>query len=185
VHTRLLSASLQYSTNSSQTPITSLSQTSSARIIDNLLVDIDLGVIKNQQIVEIIESRKTLYAQELPNLRSCLLHDDINVTNILVDDHNTITGILDFDELYYGPIISCIANTAFEFARFSGSVESALEYITFVDEIIRLESDEMKLVKSLLELRNTMFLVYLLRFHGEDFEYVSRHLDLAKAIVSK
>jgi Ser/Thr protein kinase RdoA (MazF antagonist) len=178
----LYNISLRYHGKYEKKQLSNLSETSSAKIIENLVKDMDLSKIKNQDLVNIINDRNTLY-QDIDELELTysLIHDDINITNILLN-HDKISGILDFDELYYGPVVSCAVNTAFEFVRFSNDPTKVFDYLNYFQEKFNLNNADLSIIKNLLLLRNMMFIVYLTRFHGEDFPYISTHLNLIERI---
>lgn len=180
----LYNTSAKYTGKYEKEKLTNLSQTFSAKIIENIANDIDLNKIKNHNLLRDINMRNELYSSLTGlNLTYSLIHDDINITNILIDNGN-ISAILDFDELYYGPVISCVINTAFEFVRFSNNPNIVFGYLKYFQERFTLKADDLAIIKNLLLLRNLMFIVYLTRFHGEDFQYLTNHLNLIERIKS-
>lgn len=180
----LYNVTIKYNGKYTKESLTSLSQTSSAKIIENLIKDINLDELKNYNLVGIINNRNELYSNLTRlDISYSLIHDDINITNVLM--HNgQISAILDFDELYYGPVISCAVNTAFEFVRFRNDPNVVFEYLRYFQERFKLKTDDLLIIKNLLLLRNLMFIVYLTRFHGEDFPHLATHLDLIDKIKS-
>jgi Ser/Thr protein kinase RdoA (MazF antagonist) len=163
-------------------PITNLAQTSTAKIIEELLIDFNVESIKNPKIKKIINSRFLYYKDiEQENLTFSLVHDDINQSNLLFEN-GEISGLLDFDEVYLGPVVSCVVNAAYEFIRFKKLPEYFFVYLHYFETGFSLKPQDIVLVKPLLQLRNILFIVYLTKTFGENFRYVNTHLSLAVKI---
>ena len=112
------------------------------------------------------------------NIIALLRHICKNSSQSIFYSYDKISAILDFDELYYRHVISCVVNTAFEFVRFRNDPAKVFEYLNYFQEKFKLNSDDLSIIKNLLLLRNLMFIVYLARFHGEGFQYLNIHLNL-------
>jgi len=90
---------------------------------------------------------------EMPNLRRCVIHSDANDWNLLVQD-DKISGIIDFDDIVYSPLINELA-IAITYAILGKSkpTEWACHMIKAYNEILPLEKKELELLYYLIAAR--------------------------------
>ncbi len=69
----------------------------------------DISIVKNRSIAEyFLQQFEEHVTPVLPDLRKCIIHNDANDWNFLVNN-GTISGIFDFGDLAYSPLINELA----------------------------------------------------------------------------
>lgn len=73
-----------------------------------------LGAVENAErraIVErVLDRFDERVAPELPKLRSQMIHDDLTLSNVLLDDEHRVSGIVDFGDLTHTALICDLGN---------------------------------------------------------------------------
>ncbi|HPE57611.1 MAG TPA: aminotransferase class III-fold pyridoxal phosphate-dependent enzyme [Bacteroidales bacterium] len=83
---------------------------------------------------------------ELPNLRKCIIHNDANDWNILVNQ-GAVSGIIDFGDVVYAPLIQEVAVAlTYVMTEKKLPLESALPFLTIYHKILPLEVKEIDLL---------------------------------------
>lgn len=90
---------------------------------------------------------------KLPSLRHQIIHNDISFHNTVVKEHDpsTISGIYDFGDMVYAPMIQDLATTAAEIpAGCKDPLARSAEIIAGYDEVMELEECEIELLPNLM-----------------------------------
>jgi Ser/Thr protein kinase RdoA (MazF antagonist) len=81
-------------------------------------------------------------------------HFDYDSENVLSDDEGNVTGILDFDDLQYGPLVMCLAYTLWAVLITSDDIETVRYYVKKYEEIRPLSSEEKKAIPKVMLFRH-------------------------------
>ncbi len=117
----------------------------------------------------------------LPRLRGQVIHNDYNPSNVMVDedDHEQITGILDFGDMVYAPLINDLGvAAAYHLADSDTPLATAAELIGAYHEVLPLEEGEVDLLFDLIATRLTMTVVitgWRAARYPENRDYILRH----------
>jgi 4-aminobutyrate aminotransferase-like enzyme/Ser/Thr protein kinase RdoA (MazF antagonist) len=123
-----------------------------------------------------------------PLLSQCphgMLHGDFNDENILVDDEG-ITGLLDFGDCLYGPLIQDLAVAlAYTLERTDGSIEEARALIDGYERIRALTDTEQTVLFPLAMMRLAIYVVTdaSMRSDGGTDGMRNSHVDTAWAVL--
>lgn len=119
-----------------------------------------LECIPNQNHRMVVEPFIRRFEQEvqprLPTLRWQVIHNDLNPSNVLVDERNpqTLTGIIDFGDLVSCPLIVDVAiATAYHLHHTPGPLEAAIDIVSAYDRVVPLEVREIDLLFDLIATR--------------------------------
>jgi 4-aminobutyrate aminotransferase-like enzyme/Ser/Thr protein kinase RdoA (MazF antagonist) len=100
----------------------------------------------------------------LNGMRCQIIHNDANNRNILVDadDHDRVTGIIDYGDMVYAPLIVDLANAAADSRRqISDKVAMVCDVASGYDAVVPLEAEEIDLLYDLVVARCAQLLVIL------------------------
>jgi len=126
----------------------------------NLHAKFNMG--EQAKIAELIAGLEERIFPAIKNLRHQVIHNDGHSWNILFkskSDHE-ITGIIDFGDMVYAPMINDLAVTAESFARPSGNLITAIGAVAEgFNEIIPLKLAEIELLHDLVTLRGMVSLL--------------------------
>ena len=110
-----------------------------------------------RKLVELTFQRfKTNVKPFLGNCRSQVIHNDITYHNTVVDpqDMTTITGIYDFGDMVYGPLVQDLSNPASEVPAGSGDpLSGSARVIAGFHSVLPLEDLEFRLLPDLMAAR--------------------------------
>ena len=110
----------------------------------------------------------------MQNLRFSIIHGDLNIQNVLTDG-NRITGIIDFGDICYSPLVNEIA-IALSYIMFEKEepVQAAKQVIKGYQSIYPLTEDELKLIYYLIPARLCTSLCNsaALKAKGKDTAYI-------------
>lgn len=121
----------------------------------------------------------------LQKLRSQVIHNDLNYSNVLVDeaDSNRITGIIDFGDVVYAPLINEVGIAATYLLDDSENpLAPAVQFVSAYHEVIALEQAELEILYDLIVTRLVMGIVLAERRakrYPQNREYILRHTSAA------
>lgn len=153
---------------------------------DLLSVDsIDVSKIKNKEVKNFILRAKnfTFDTGELP---IATVQKDIHAANILVKD-DKVSGILDFDDLFYGPIVTGSAFALWDIFVKNKNINDLYGYIRNYNSIRKLLPQEINKLKEFLLLRNYIMGVAEFLVGGENSQgtfmmKIDKYFDIEKEI---
>ncbi|MDH3638769.1 MAG: phosphotransferase [Gammaproteobacteria bacterium] len=117
----------------------------------------------------------------LPRLRGQVIHNDFNPSNVMVDEDSSerITGILDFGDMVYAPLINDLGvAAAYHLADNDDPLSTAAELIAAYHEVLPLEEGEIDILFDLIATRLTMTVVitgWRAARYPENRDYILRH----------
>ena len=117
----------------------------------------------------------------LPRLRGQVIHNDFNPSNVMVDEesHERITGILDFGDMVYAPLINDLGvAAAYHLADSDEPLSTAAELIGAYHEVLPLEKGEIDILFDLIATRLAMTVVitgWRAARYPENRDYILRH----------
>ena len=94
-----------------------------------------------------------------PKLRGQVIHNDLNYSNVMVDesDHSRITGIIDFGDMVYAPLINELGVAAsYHLDESDDPLASAAEFVAAYHQVLPLESVELEILYDLIVARLVM-----------------------------
>jgi len=89
----------------------------------------------------------------LERLRSQVIHNDLNASNVLVSDepHPMVTGIVDFGDMIYGPLVCDVAvGAAYQLSPGDDPLAGALQFVEAYHRVFPLEFEEVELLFDLI-----------------------------------
>jgi Ser/Thr protein kinase RdoA (MazF antagonist) len=95
----------------------------------------------------------------MPRLRGQVIHNDLNPNNVMVDEqtHEHVTGILDFGDMVYAPLINDLGvAAAYNLADREDPLSSAAEFVAAYHEVMPLEEQEVDILFDLIATRLVM-----------------------------
>jgi len=124
---------------------------------------------------------------ELANLRYSIIHNDLNDYNILTDGNN-ITGVIDFEDITYAPLVSEIAIAlAYIMLKKKKPFETASQVIKGYQSVFPLNEAELKLLYYLIPARLCTSVCNSAEFKAKekDTEYILVNEKPAWALLEK
>ena len=121
----------------------------------------------------------------LPKLRAQVIHNDFQPYNALVDDadHSQISGIIDFGDMVYAPLIDDLAVAcAYQLDEGPQPLATAAELISAYHEWVQLEPLEIDLLYDLIAMRLVMTVLitnWRAALHPHNREYILRNAPLS------
>jgi Ser/Thr protein kinase RdoA (MazF antagonist) len=98
--------------------------------------------LQDEELKGFVERAKAFRYEFDINLPYGFSHFDYDTGNVLVNDEAKITGILDFDDLTYAPVVMCLAYTLWDILFTTGDQELARQYIVLYETIRPLSNVE-------------------------------------------
>ncbi len=92
----------------------------------------------------------------LSNLRWQVIYNDLNPSNVLVDerDSESVVGIIDFGDLVSCPLVVDVAiAAAYQLRHTPDPIDAAIEFVAAYHEVLRLEVEEIELLCDLMVTR--------------------------------
>jgi Ser/Thr protein kinase RdoA (MazF antagonist) len=122
-------------------------------------------------------------APTLPALRAQVIHNDLTLDNVLLDDAHRISGIVDFGDLTHTPAICdlAIALVSLMWGR-PDPLEAARAAIPGYTSVIPIENVEAGVLGDLVAARLAAFVLIAnerVRHYPENAAYIMGHVDLA------
>lgn len=110
--------------------------------------------LQNKETAALIERGKNYtydFASKLPQGYS---HFDFDAENILSDDKDSITGILDFDDLQYAPLVMCLAYTLWDVLITSDDPHKIKKFVGAYEAIRPLSAKEREAIRPIMLFRH-------------------------------
>ena len=125
------------------------------------------------------------------SLRAQVIHNDFNFSNVMLDEHQAgITGVLDFGDMVYAPLIYDLA-VALSY-QFSGDDDDAAEIITEFTHryhrVIPLERQELELIYDLITTRQVLSLLighWRASLYPENRQYILRNSTISRVGIER
>lgn len=125
------------------------------------------------------------------SLRAQVIHNDFNFSNVMIDQHQAeITGVLDFGDMVYAPLIYDLA-VALAY-QFSGDDDDAPAIITEFTHryhrIIPLERQELELLYDLITTRQVLSLLiahWRASLYPENRQYILRNSTISRVGIER
>jgi Ser/Thr protein kinase RdoA (MazF antagonist) len=95
----------------------------------------------------------------LPKLRAQVIHNDFNPHNVLVDpdDHERVTGIIDFGDIVHAPLVNDVAVAAAYQVPVEGApLDAAAEFVAAYHAVAPLEPTEVDILFDLIAIRQVL-----------------------------
>ena len=92
----------------------------------------------------------------MPKLRAQVIHNDFQPYNVLVDadDHDTLTGVIDFGDLVHAPLVDDLAVAcAYHLTDSPGPVDFAAELVAAYHALLPLQPEEIDILFDLIAVR--------------------------------
>lgn len=90
---------------------------------------IDKNKLADERLIKYIE-RIVNYTVKLSMELPCgYSHFDFDMGNVLVDDQNNLSAILDFDDMQYAPLVICLSYTLWSILYETGNDELVAQYL--------------------------------------------------------
>lgn len=150
--------------------------------------------VNDEELRELCEQRlerfRDVVAPRLDSLRSQVIHNDMNPSNVLVDssDVNRLTGVIDFGDMVFSRLVNDAAVGA---AYFCGAEEDPFgEVVKFLGayaEILPLMEDEIALLPDLIltrHLTTVMITHWRASMYPDNADYILRSEPRARQMLS-
>ena len=132
------------------------------------------------RVAEVLAAFEREVKPALPGLRRQVIYNDLNPFNVLVEpeDHDRISGIIDFGDITEAPFINDLAvAAAYQFGP-EGGIEEVAQFIAAYAEVERPTEAEARLLPWLIACRLAMTLLitgYRAGLHPENAPYILRN----------
>ena len=126
----------------------------------------------------------------LEGLRSQVIYNDLNASNVLVDPNNPelLTGIIDFGDMVQSPLVIDVAvAAAYLCEEGDDPLASIVRFLRGYTRVRKLQTDEIALLYDLIITRNIMTIVitnWRAGQHPENRDYILRNEPRARATIS-
>ena len=125
------------------------------------------------------------------SLRAQVIHNDFNFSNVMIDEHRPeITGVLDFGDMVYAPLIYDLA-VALSY-QFSGDDDDAaqiiIEFTQRYHRIIPLERQELELLCDLIATRQVLSLLiahWRASLYPDNRQYILRNSTISRVGIER
>lgn len=134
----------------------------------------------------------------LASLRAQVIHNDYHFYNVLVapDDHERISGIIDFGDMLYAPLVGEVATAAaFQMAGNADPFEGAAQFVGAYHAVLPLADVEQEIVADLMATRHLITVLisewravrypenraYIMRHNPASWEALSQLADLSRS----
>jgi len=125
------------------------------------------------------------------SLRAQVIHNDFNFSNVMIDEHKAeITGVLDFGDMVYAPLIYDLA-VALAY-QFSGDDDDALcvieEFTLCYHRIIPLQRQELEILYDLITTRQVLTLLitqWRASVYPQNRQYILRNYATARVGINR
>lgn len=100
-----------------------------------------------------IQRFESIVAPRLQNLRSQVIHNDLNASNVLVGDEPgcAVTGIIDFGDMIHAPLICDVAvGAAYQLTSGRDPLAGALQFVEAYHRVSPLERNELEVLFDLI-----------------------------------
>jgi hydroxylysine kinase len=153
-----------------------------------------LPQVNDEQLRELCEQRlerfRDVVAPRLENLRSQVIHNDMNPSNVLVDstDVNRVSGVIDFGDMVFSRLVNDAAVGAAYFC--SAEKDPFVEVVKFLGsyaEILPLTEDEIVLLPDLIltrHLTTVMITHWRASMYPDNADYILRSEPRARQMLS-
>ena len=101
-----------------------------------------------RNVVSILERVRDQTLPATARLRHQVIHQDAHTWNLIIDpgDPETISGVIDFGDMVYGPLISELAVAAYLGGRADPSPETVLDLVAGYDDVVPLEPGDVEVL---------------------------------------
>jgi Ser/Thr protein kinase RdoA (MazF antagonist) len=133
---------------------------------------------------------RDVIAPRLETLRSQVIHNDMNPSNVLVDDAdvNRVTGVIDFGDMVFSRLVNDVAVAAAYFCKIEDDpFAEVLEFLDAFTEVLPLMEDEIALLPDLIltrHLTTVMITHWRASLYPENADYILRSEPRARQMLS-
>ena len=126
----------------------------------------------------------------LYKLRSQVIYNDLNSSNVLVDprDTATITGIIDFGDMVKSPLVVDVAvAAAYLCEEGENPLAGIVGFLSGYSRVRSLKQEEVELIYDLIIMRNVMTIVithWRAKRYAENKEYILRNEPRARSTIN-
>lgn len=148
---------------------------------EGLLRHVDMSKITKPEVRELltgVKNFKVALPKELPHGFNHLDYDQANV----LAEGDTLTAILDFEDLRNSPIAVCLGYTLWSVFALTGGAESVREYLKHYQTVRPLQQIELASLKDVMMFRNYIVGCIQLNFLSENHENVTHAVQLGQSI---
>ena len=130
-----------------------------------------------------------MIAPQLGQLRSQVIHNDMNPSNVLVDgnDVNRVTGVIDFGDMVFSQLVNDAAVAAAYFCRVDEDpFEEVARFLDAYTEILPLTEDEVSLLPDLIltrHLTTVMITHWRASMYPDNASYILRSEPIARQLL--
>ncbi len=117
----------------------------------------------------------------MPKLRGQVIHNDLNFSNVMVDsqDHCKISGVIDFGDMVYAPLINELAVAAsYQLDESDDPLSTVAEFVAAYHQVVPLEQAELEVLYDLIVARLVMTVAiteYRAKRYPHNRDYILRN----------
>jgi hydroxylysine kinase len=147
--------------------------------------DRDLRMLCGQRLSRF----RDVIAPRLDTLRSQVIHNDMNPSNVLVDDAdvNRVTGVIDFGDMVFSRLVIDVAVAAAYFCKIGEDpFAEVLDFVDAYTDVLPLTEDEIALLPDLILTRHLTTLMithWRASLYPDNAEYILRSEGRARGIL--
>jgi|GEM_PF-5312073 len=135
--------------------------------------------IKKPEFDKIVSGIISLNYQYTPNLKSGIIHDDIYWSNVLVGEK---ISIIDFDDMRFGPLISCLSSGIFSCLYYSlifnEDPDLFKKYLESYLKILPISNSDLSEIYKPIEIAIDLHILDEILWHKKNTENLEKLLDL-------
>ena len=147
---------------------------------NNFLSQIDIKCLANAQLRAFLQRAKEYIVALDPSLPNGLCHLDYDKDNSL-SKNDSITAILDFDDLAVAPFVVCLSYTLWHVHRYGG-VNAAQKYLNAYQTIRPLSSEEKRYIRPVKLFRHYVISSLKVLYKHTSLLEIEQYLDLEKEL---
>ena len=157
------------------------------KMLKERLVEAKSLGLQDENLLKILNGIQSLGQKYQPNLPAGYIHDDISGENLLIDDQKGIY-VIDFGDLRFGPLVSCLGSILFVTLRIGylgsqNTQELFNQYLLSYETIRVLTNEEMVEIKKVMIMNLELFVVSEILNSKIITSYLEKLTNLKKKIL--
>lgn len=132
-------------------------------------------------VARVLDDFEKFVLPQLPHLRGQIIHNDLNFSNVMVDERNPVkvSGIIDFGDMVHAPLINELAVAcSYQLNNAEDPLASVAEFINAYQQLLPLEAAELEVLFDLIKTRLVMTVTiteWRAARYPENREYILRN----------
>lgn len=149
----------------------------------HFIKQIDFTNLPSKEFAELLKRAEKYEVNLGTDFDFALCHLDFDADNVLVDEHDELTAILDFDDLSLAPFVLDLAYTLWD-VYYDGGEDSVNQYLSVYQKIRPLNSEEKSVIKQIILFRH--YVISAIRTLGDEIDEktATKYLAIEKSLTN-